>query len=212
MYTSANTQNDKAYSSNFHYDERNHGREARKRIYAENLVVERCGASGVRQSALYSLLRFFKCLVYLQKNGASEIEKCGADIVVLQETKCGEWPAEIQRISAYPYKKLCVSKQRGGGYSGVGFLAKEKPIACHFGIGDQRFDDQGRLIHAEYEDFHIVGVYVPNSGEKLKNIDLREEWDALLRAKLVELDSQKPIILVGDLNVAHNKIGLFFKY
>lgn len=91
---------------------------------------------------------------------------------------------------------------------GVGFLAKHKPRSFHLGIGDKRFDDQGRYVHAEYEDFHIVGVYVPNSGSGLKNLDLRKEWDELIREKLAELDKTKPVIFTGDLNVAHQELGV----
>jgi exodeoxyribonuclease III len=145
----------------------------------------------------------------VKKGAATEIENCGADIVLLQETKCTEFPPEIARIHTYPFKKLCVSKEKKGGYAGVALLSKEKPIKCYMGIGDDRFDGHGRLIHAEFDDFHLITVYVMNSGAGLKNLELRGEWEELIRKKLKKLDKEKPVIYAGDLNVAHEEIGKF---
>ncbi|KAI6229000.1 DNA-(apurinic or apyrimidinic site) lyase [Aphelenchoides fujianensis] len=143
----------------------------------------------------------------VKKDGAKAIADCGADIVVLQETKCEEFPPEVQRLDMYPYKKLFVSKQKKG-YSGVALLAREKPLKCKLGIGDPRFDDQGRLIHVEYETFHLLTAYVMNSSEGLKNLNTRMEYEDLIRQKLVELDAEKPVIYCGDLNVAHEEIDI----
>ncbi|CAD5208329.1 unnamed protein product [Bursaphelenchus xylophilus] len=149
-----------------------------------------------------------RAVVKPPKTGAETIAGFDADIVLLQEVKCNEFPPEIMRLKEYPYKKIYPSKEKKGGYSGVALLAKEAPLKLNLGIGDSRFDDQGRLIHAEYEDFHFVGVYVPNSGRGLVNLKIRHEWEVLLKEKLVELDKDKPVIYCGDLNVAHEEIDL----
>ncbi|KAI6203541.1 DNA-(apurinic or apyrimidinic site) lyase [Aphelenchoides besseyi] len=144
----------------------------------------------------------------VKKGAADAIMNSGADIVLLQETKCTEFPPEIMRLDMYPYKRLCFGKEHKGGYAGVAMLAKEKPLKCKLGIGDERFDNHGRFIHAEYEDFHLLTAYVLNSGAGLKNLSLRKEWDDMVREKMIELDKQKPVIYGGDLNVAHNEIDL----
>uniref|UniRef100_A0A914CHS9 exodeoxyribonuclease III n=1 Tax=Acrobeloides nanus TaxID=290746 RepID=A0A914CHS9_9BILA len=143
----------------------------------------------------------------VKKNGYKVIEESDADIVVLQETKSTEFPAEIQRIAAYPYMKLYASESKKG-YSGVALLSKEKPLNVILGIGDKRFDTTARLIQAEFENFWLLGVYVPNSGRGLVNLALREVWEELILNRLVELDKLKPVCYVGDLNVAHEEIDL----
>lgn len=77
-------------------------------------------------------------------------------------------------------------------------------------FGDKRFDRAGRLIHAEYEEFHVICVYSPNSGRGLVNLDLRKDWEDQVLEKLVALDKEKPVIYAGDMNVAHNEIGKLF--
>lgn len=151
------------------------------------------------------------------------IENCGADIVFLQETKCDSLPPEIERISAYPFKKLFASKDKKG-HSGVALwvffkclfyevrlfrLSREKPLKFKTGFGDKRFDGQGRFVHAEYEDFHVINTYVPNSGRGLVNLKMRKEWEDVVLEYLKELDKDKPVIYGGDLNVAHNEIGKY---
>jgi exodeoxyribonuclease III len=87
-------------------------------------------------------------------------------------------------------------------------LAREKPLKCKLGFGEKRFDDQGRFIHAEYEDYHVINVYVPNSGSQLVNLPMRKEWEDAVLEYLKELDETKPVMYCGDLNVAHNEIDL----
>ncbi|KAI1718705.1 endonuclease/Exonuclease/phosphatase family domain-containing protein [Ditylenchus destructor] len=137
-----------------------------------------------------------------------EIANWNADIVFLQETKCAEFPPEIQRMPEFPYKKLCISVNNKGAYAGVAMLSKEKPISVKLGIDNDEFDDHARLIQAEFDNFYILGVYVPNSGTGLKNLDKRKQWEELMLAKITALDKQKPVIYVGDMNVAHNEIDI----
>jgi len=167
---------------------------AKKRKASDPLTILTWNVSGLRAC--------------VKKDGAGSIEESGADIIFLQETKCSEWPPEIQRLQDYGYKKLLVSKQSNGGYAGVGLLAREKPLKVEEGLTDSGFEDHARMITAEYENCFIVGVYVPNSGVGLVNLAKRHVWEEKMRAKLKELDKKKPVILVGDLNVAHEEIDL----
>ncbi len=90
----------------------------------------------------------------------------------------------------------------------MALLSKTKPIKVDYGLDDKEFDDEGRLITAEFPDFFLVATYVPNAGRKLVTLDKRLRWDPLLRSHLKHLDESKPVILCGDLNVAHKEIDL----
>lgn len=97
------------------------------------------------------------------------------------------------------------------GYSGVALLSKSKPLKVDLGFGSKEakeHDDEGRLITAEFPKFFVVTTYVPNAGRKLVTLPKRMEWDPLLRAHLKKLDAEKPVVLCGDLNVAHKEIDL----
>ncbi|CAD5205522.1 unnamed protein product [Bursaphelenchus okinawaensis] len=168
---------------------------AAKRAKGSSLTIYSWNVAGLR------------AVVKRPKKGDEDIAAFDADIVLLQETKCDEFPPEIGRLTEYPYKKLFPSKDKKG-YSGVAFLAKEKPLKMTVGMGDKRFDGQGRYLHAEYEDFHVINVYVPNSGRGLVNLALRHEWEEQIRERLAELDKEKPVIYTGDMNVAHEEIDL----
>ncbi len=87
-------------------------------------------------------------------------------------------------------------------------LSKTKPLSVKKGLGEAKFDSEGRLITAEFPSFFLVTSYVPNAGRGLVTLDKRLEWDPLLRGQLKELDSQKPVVLCGDLNVAHREVDL----
>lgn len=141
-----------------------------------------------------------ECLEYIKKENA--------DIFCLQETKCEEskLPPEVKnRFPEYHTYWLGGLK---AGYAGVGLYTKKKPLKVSYGIGSAEFDSEGRLITAEYENFYLVAVYVPNAGQGLKTLDKRMKWDKLFHEHLAKLDQIKPVILVGDLNVAHHPIDL----
>uniref|UniRef100_A0AC34FR10 DNA-(apurinic or apyrimidinic site) endonuclease n=1 Tax=Panagrolaimus sp. ES5 TaxID=591445 RepID=A0AC34FR10_9BILA len=142
----------------------------------------------------------------VKKNCAEILQNCDADIIFLQETKCDEFPEEIAALP-YPFQYLLPSKIKKG-QAGVAMLAKKEPLKISFGFGNEKFDEQGRWIHAEYENYHIVGTYVPNSGDKLQNLPMRHDWEKYVLKKLKELDKEKPVIFCGDLNVAHEEIDL----
>ena len=144
----------------------------------------------------------------VKKGGHTRIRESGAHVICLQETKCSELPDEINALDEYPYKKLLAPKDGKGGYAGVALLSKEKPIKVTLGLGNEEFDKNGRFIQADYPNFTYIGLYVPNSGQKLVNLAKRAQWDELLFEKITQLDKLKPVIIGGDMNVAHQEIDL----
>jgi len=127
-----------------------------------------------------------------------------ADFVCLQETKLQ--PEQIS-LDTPGYEQYWFSAEKKG-YSGTAVFAKHKPISVVNGIGDHKYDCEGRAITLEYEDFYLVTCYTPNSQDGLKRLDYRLDWERDLRLYLMKLDAQKPVILCGDLNVAHEEIDL----
>ncbi len=129
-----------------------------------------------------------------------------ADVIFLQETKLSEgmdFPLELPGYTLYH----TVSKIKKG-YSGVAFFCKEKPLSVHYGLEDGAYDEEGRIITLEYPSFYLIGAYVPNSGEELKRLPFRLEYEKKLKAYLSSLQAKKPIIYTGDMNVAHQEIDL----
>jgi exodeoxyribonuclease-3 len=126
------------------------------------------------------------------------------DVLCIQETKMQEGQAEIISEGYYQYMNSAVKK----GYSGTMVFTKERPISVHKGINDEKHDQEGRVITVEYEDFYVITCYTPNSQEGLKRLDYRMEWEDDFLKYIKELDQKKPIILCGDLNVAHQEIDI----
>lgn len=127
-----------------------------------------------------------------------------ADIICIQETKMQEGQAEVPLEGYHQY--WCSAEKKG--YSGTAVFTKEEPISVSYGIGIDVHDHEGRVITAEYPDFYLVNVYVPNSQSELKRLDYRMQWEDDFRSYLIELDTKKPVIICGDLNVAHKEIDL----
>ncbi|XP_043914233.1 DNA-(apurinic or apyrimidinic site) endonuclease isoform X1 [Protopterus annectens] len=146
---------------------------------------------------------------WVKKNGLEWVREESPDILCLQETKCGEsaLPAEVKDMPEYPNKYWACSDEKEG-YSGVAMLSKKKPIKVTYGIGVEEHDKEGRVITAEFDKFFLVAAYVPNSGRGLVRLEYRQKWDVDFRAYLKSLDKKKPLILCGDLNVAHKEIDL----
>ncbi|XP_019701139.2 uncharacterized protein LOC105192173 isoform X2 [Harpegnathos saltator] len=142
----------------------------------------------------------------IKKNGLDYIAKEDADIIALQETKCGKdkMPDEI-KLSGYHHYFLD-SKQSG--YCGVALFCKEKPVSVKYGLNNSNFDSEGRIIAAEFPEFFMVNVYVPNAGQKLVTLPKRLEWNKIFKKYIEELDQKKPVIICGDMNVAHQEIDL----
>ena len=127
-----------------------------------------------------------------------------ADIFSLQETKVQEGQFEIELPGYTQYWNYAERK----GYSGTAVFTKDIPLSAGYGIGIPDKDDEGRVITLEFEKFFFVNVYTPNAQEGLARIDHRMSWEDAFRGYLKKLDADKPVILCGDLNVAHNEIDL----
>lgn len=126
------------------------------------------------------------------------------DIICLQETKMQQGQAEVPLDDYYEYWNSAEKK----GYSGTAIFTKEKPISVSYGLGIEEHDHEGRVITAEYKEFYLICVYVPNSQNELKRLAYRMEWEEAFRAYITKLDEIKPVIVCGDMNVAHTEIDL----
>ena len=128
----------------------------------------------------------------------------GADAVCLQETKLQPHQIELDLPGYHIYWNSAEKK----GYSGTALITKTEPLSVAYGLGIPEHDTEGRVITAEYEDFYLVCCYTPNAQNELARIDYRMQWEDDFRAYLMELDRKKPVVLCGDLNVAHQEIDL----
>ena len=138
----------------------------------------------------------------LKKGFEDSVKALDADVICLQETKMQPGQAKVDLPD---YEEFYCSAEKKG-YSGTAVFTREKPLSSMLNFGVHT--DEGRSIILEYEPFYLVNVYVPNAQPELKRIDYRMQWEDDLRAFLCELDQQKPVILCGDLNVAHQEIDL----
>lgn len=137
--------------------------------------------------------------------GFSDIFKSlDADFFCLQETKMQEGQLDLQFEGYTSYWNYADKK----GYSGTAIYSKHTPLSVSYGIGIDEHDHEGRVITLEMEQFYLVTVYVPNSQDGLKRLDYRMQWEDDFRAYIQKLDSKKPVIFCGDLNVAHEEIDL----
>ena len=142
-----------------------------------------------------------------KKDFFEDISKLDPDVLCLQETKAQDGEVEEALSKMSNYHQYYNSAERKG-YSGVAILSKTKPISLTEDMGISEHDTEGRILCAEFENFYLVNVYVPNSGQKLERLDYRKKWDVDFRNYLTDLEKTKPIILCGDLNVAHRAIDL----
>ncbi|MBE6995271.1 MAG: exodeoxyribonuclease III [Ruminococcaceae bacterium] len=127
-----------------------------------------------------------------------------ADFICLQETKMRPEQAEFDLPG---YHRFWNSADKAG-YSGTAIFTKHAPLNVTYDFGDEQHRHEGRIITAEYADFYLVCCYTPNAQDELKRLDYRMVWEDDLRAYLMELDAQKPVVYCGDLNVAHQEIDL----
>lgn len=127
-----------------------------------------------------------------------------ADIFCLQETKLQEGQIELDLKGYHQYWNYAEKK----GYSGTAIFTKNKPLNVNYGINIEEHDKEGRVITLEFKDFYFVTVYTPNSQNELKRLDYRMKWEDDFRNYLLELNKKKPVIMCGDLNVAHQEIDL----
>lgn len=140
----------------------------------------------------------------MQKGFADFFKEANADIFCLQETKIQPEQFDLEFEG---YKKYSNSAEKKG-YSGTAIFTKEEPISVVYDMGIEEHDKEGRIITLEYKDFYLVNVYTPNSKRELERLDYRMNWEDDFRNYVVKLDEVKPVIICGDLNVAHKEIDL----
>ena len=147
-------------------------------------------------NGLRAVMRKMDFLSYLKEEDA--------DIICLQETKIQDGQVDLQPEDYHVYWNYAVKK----GYSGTAVFSKKEPLQVIYGIGVEEHDQEGRVITLEFENVFVMTVYTPNSRRGLERIDYRMQWEEALLSYILELDQKKPVILCGDLNVAHQEIDL----
>nr|WP_307776383.1 exodeoxyribonuclease III [uncultured Cetobacterium sp.] len=140
----------------------------------------------------------------LQKNFMEYFNEIDADIFCLQEIKLQEGQINIPIKDYHLYWNYAEKK----GYSGTAVFTKEKPLNVSYGLGIDEHDKEGRVITLEFDNFYFLTVYTPNSQTELARLDYRMRWDDHFRSYVKELDEKKPVVICGDLNVAHTEIDL----
>ena len=140
----------------------------------------------------------------LNKGFSDFFKEVNADIFCLQETKCQ--PEQIN-LEFEGYTSYWNSAERKG-YSGTAIFTKKQPVNVTYGIGIEEYDKEGRIITLEFENFYLVTNYTPNAKRELERLDYRMVWEDEIRKYLLELNKKKPVIMCGDLNVAHEEIDL----
>ncbi len=141
------------------------------------------------------------------KTFITDMQALNPDIICLQETKAT--PEQVQdAVSSLKGYHVFASSAERKGYSGTAILSKEMPLNVTYGIGIAEHDNEGRVICVEYDNFFLITVYVPNSGSELLRLAYRQTWDAAFLSYLKNLEQQKPVLVCGDFNVAHQAIDL----
>ena len=140
----------------------------------------------------------------LTKGFEEFFKETDADFFCIQETKMQPGQAEFPTPDYHQYWYSAEKK----GYSGTAIFAKKEPLSVSYGLGIEEHDHEGRAITLEYEEFYLLCVYTPNAQRELARLPYRMEWEDALREYMKDLDSKKPVIYCGDLNVAHEEIDL----
>lgn len=140
----------------------------------------------------------------LGKGFMDYFKEMDADVFCLQEIKLQAGQVDLELPGYHQFWNYAVKK----GYSGTALFTKTEPLSVRLGIGIEAHDQEGRVITAEYPDFFVITVYTPNSKRELERLDYRMVWENDFRAYLKNLEREKPVIVCGDLNVAHQEIDL----
>lgn len=140
----------------------------------------------------------------LTKGFEERFSELDADIFCLQETKCSEGQVKLELPGYHQYWNYANRR----GYSGTAVFAKQEPLSVAYGIGVEEHDKEGRVITLEFEEFYLVTVYTPNSQSELRRLSYRMEWERDFLSYLLTLQEKRPVIICGDLNVAHQEIDL----
>ena len=131
-------------------------------------------------------------------------QKANSDIFCIQETKCQKDQIDLEFEGYTSYWNSAEKK----GYSGTAIFTKQKPISVTYGIGIEEHDKEGRVITLEFEKFYMINIYTPNSKRELERLEYRQIWEDEIRKYMLKLNENKPVIMCGDLNVAHKEIDL----
>ena len=138
------------------------------------------------------------------KGFAEAFASLDADFFCLQETKMQHGQLDLQFDGYESFWNYAEKK----GYSGTAIYARRKPLSVSYGLGIDEHDKEGRVVTLEYDNFYLVTVYTPNSQDELRRLDYRMTWEDAFRDYLCRLDAQKPVVVCGDMNVAHKEIDL----
>ena len=141
------------------------------------------------------------------KNFIQDMKAISPDVICLQETKADaeQVAIAVSDLSGYQVYANAAYKK---GYSGTAILSKSTPLSVQYNMGIDEHDHEGRIVRAEFDEFYLVCVYVPNSGSELARLGYRQQWDADFLSYLKNCEKTKPVIVCGDLNVAHQSIDL----
>lgn len=140
----------------------------------------------------------------VKKGFLDYFQEVDADIFCVQETKLQEGQINLELDGYHQFWNYAIKK----GYSGTAVFSKIKPLSVRYGVGTDESEDEGRILTLEFDDFFLVNVYTPNSQRDLARINFRLDWEDRILQHLKELDQLKPVVLCGDLNVAHQEIDL----
>jgi exodeoxyribonuclease III len=140
----------------------------------------------------------------VKKGFLDYFDEVDADIFCVQETKLQEGQISLELVGYHQYWNYAIKK----GYSGTAVFTKNKPLSVRYGVGTDEIEGEGRILTLEFDDFFLVNVYTPNSQRDLARINYRLDWEDRILLHLKELDKLKPVVLCGDLNVAHQEIDL----
>ncbi|MBI1838260.1 MAG: exodeoxyribonuclease III [Flavobacteriia bacterium] len=142
-----------------------------------------------------------------KKDFISDMKKVNADVICLQETKATveQVKEAVEELKGY---NVYANEAERKGYSGTAIISKEVPIKVTYDMGESDHDNEGRIICAEYSDFYLITVYVPNSGSELLRLDYRQSWDQCFLHYIKNLEKTKPVVVCGDFNVAHKALDL----
>ncbi len=144
----------------------------------------------------------------IKKDFIKDVRQLAPDVLCLQETKASVEEVRSALELLPEYRTFVNSCKTRKGYSGTTIMSKVEPIQVTCDMNVEEHDQEGRVMTAEFEKFYLVTVYVPNSGEGLKRLDYREKWDEDFRKYVVSLKEKKPVVICGDLNVAHQAINI----
>ena len=182
-------------------------------LNVSTFIEENPEQSGGRESAIETEKLSMKKMISWNVNGLRAclgkgfleyLKESDADIFCIQESKLQEGQVDLELPGYHQYWNYAEKK----GYSGTAMFTKEEPIAVTYGLGIEEHDHEGRVITAEFPEYYVVTCYTPNSQDGLKRLDYRMQWEDAFRAYLKALETKKPVIFCGDLNVAHQEIDL----